>query len=49
MARAKGKPSPWSTLIAQVVEHEEKSWAEDAQRYAYDVDEIAEEEAWAAD
>jgi hypothetical protein len=35
--------------IAKVVAQEEKYWAEDAQLYAYDCDEISEEEAWAAD
>jgi len=48
IALAKVQPSTWSKLIAQVVEQEEKYWAEDAQLYAYDVDEMSEEE-WAAD
>jgi hypothetical protein len=49
MALAKVKPSTWSKLIATVVAQEETYWAEDAQLYEYDVDEISEEEAWAAD
>jgi hypothetical protein len=49
IALAKVKPSTWSKLIAKVVEQEEKYWAEAAQLYEYDVDEISEEEAWAAD
>jgi hypothetical protein len=48
MALAKVKPSTWSTLIAKVVEQEEKYWAEDAQLSASDFDENAEEEEWAA-
>ena len=48
MALAKVQPSTCSKLIAQVVEQEEKYWAEDAQLYEYDVDEIS-EEGWAAD
>lgn len=46
---AKVKPSTWSKLIAKVVEQEEKYWAEDAQLYEYDFDEMADEEEWAAD
>ncbi len=49
MALAKVKPSTWSKLIAKVVEQEEKYWAEDAQLYEYDFDEMSDEEAWAAD
>jgi len=49
IALAKVKPSTCSKLIAKVVEQEEKYWAEDAQLYEYDFDEISEEEAWAAD
>jgi hypothetical protein len=48
IALSKVKPSTWRKLIAKVVEQEEKYWAEDAQLYAYDFDEISEEE-WAAD
>jgi hypothetical protein len=48
MALAQVKPSPWSKLIAKVVAQEEKYWAEEAQLYEDDCDEIAEEE-WAAD
>ena len=33
----------------EVVEQEEKYWAEDAQLYESDFDENAEEEEWAAD
>jgi len=49
MALSKVKSSTCSKLIAKVVEQEEKYWAEDAQLYEYDFDEISEEEAWAAD
>jgi hypothetical protein len=49
IALAKVKPSTCSKLIAKVVEQEEKYWAEDAQLYEYDFDEISEEEEWAAD
>jgi hypothetical protein len=49
MALAKVKPSTCSQLIAQVVEQEEKYWAEDAQLYESDFAENAEEEEWAAD
>ncbi len=49
IALAKVKPSTCSKLIAKVVEQEEKYWAEDAQLYEYDFDEISEEEAWAAE
>ena len=48
IALAKVKPSPCRKLIAKVVEQEEKYWAEDAQLYEDDFDEIPEEE-WAAD
>ena len=48
IALAKVKPSTCRKLIAKVVEQEEKYWAEDAQLYEYDCDEISEEE-WAAD
>jgi hypothetical protein len=48
IALSKVKPSTGSKLIAKVVEQEEKYWAEDAQLYEYDCDEISEEE-WAAD
>ena len=41
IALAKVKPSTWSKLIAKVVEHEEKYWAEDAQLYEYDFEEIS--------
>ena len=49
IALAKVKPSTCSKLIAKVVEQEEKYWAEDAQLYEDDFDEISEEEEWAAD
>jgi hypothetical protein len=49
LALSKVKPSTCSKLIAKVVEQEEKYWAEDAQLYEYDFDEISEEEEWAAD
>ena len=49
MALAKVQPSPWRKLIAKVVEQEEKYWAEDAQLYEYDFDEMSDEEEWAAD
>jgi hypothetical protein len=49
IALSKVKPSTWRKLIAKVVEQEEKYWAEDAQLYEYDCDEISEEEEWAAD
>jgi hypothetical protein len=42
MARAKVQPSPWSTLIAQVVDQEEKDGAEDAPLSEDDGDENAE-------
>ena len=48
IALLKVKPSTWRKLIAKVVEQEEKYWAEDAQLYEYDFDEISEEEEWAA-
>jgi len=48
-ALSKGKPSTWRTLIATVVEQEEEYWAEDAQLYEYNSDEISAEEEWAAD
>ena len=48
MALSKVKPSTWSKLMAKVVEQEEKDWAEDAQLYEDDSDEISDEE-WAAD
>jgi hypothetical protein len=48
LALAKVKPSTCRKLIAKVVAQEEKYWAEDAQLYEYEFDEIAEEE-WAAD
>ena len=48
IALSKVKPSTCSKLITKVVEQEEKYWAEDAQLYEYDFDEVAEEE-WAAD
>jgi hypothetical protein len=48
IALSQVKPSTWSKLIAKVVEQEEKYWAEDAQLYEYDFDEVSEEE-WAAD
>ena len=49
MALSKVKPSTCSKLIAKVVGQEEKYWAEDAQLYEDDFDEVSEEEAWAAD
>jgi hypothetical protein len=49
IALAKVTPRTCRKLIAKVVAQEEKYWAEDAQLYEYDVDEISEEEAWAAD
>jgi hypothetical protein len=49
IALSKVKPSTCNKLIAKVVAQEEKYWAEDAQLYEYDVDEISEEEEWAAD
>jgi transposase len=49
IALSKVKPSTCGKLIAQVVEQEEKYWAEDAQLYEYDFDENSEEEEWAAD
>jgi hypothetical protein len=48
-ARAQVKPSPWSTLLAQVVEQEQTYWAAAAQLDEDAVDEMSEEEAWAAD
>ena len=48
IALAKVKPSTRSRLIAKVVEQEEKYWAEDAQLYEYDFDEMS-QEVWAAD
>jgi hypothetical protein len=48
LALSKVKPSTCSKLIAKVVEQEEKYWAEEAQLYEYDFDEVSEEE-WAAD
>ena len=48
MALSKVKPSTCRKLIAKVVAQEEKYWAEDAQLYEYDFDEISEKE-WAAD
>ena len=48
IALSKVKPSTCRKLIAKVVAQEEKYWAEDAQLYEDDFDEIAEEE-WAAD
>ena len=44
IALSKVKPSTGRKLIAKVVEQEEKYWAEDAQLYEYDCDEISEEE-----
>jgi hypothetical protein len=49
IALSKVTPSTCRKLLAKVVEQEEKYWAEDAQLYEDDVDEISEEEAWAAD
>jgi hypothetical protein len=49
IALSQVKPSTWRKRIAKVVEQEEKYWAEDAQLYEYDCDEISEEEEWAAD
>jgi hypothetical protein len=48
IALSQVKPSTCSKLLAKVVAQEEKYWAEDAQLYEDDFDEIAEEE-WAAD
>jgi hypothetical protein len=48
IALSKVKPSTGSKVIAKVVEQEEKYWAEDAQLYEYEFDEMA-EEGWAAD
>jgi hypothetical protein len=49
IALSQVKPSTCSKLIAKVVEQEEKYWAEDAQLYEDDFDEISEEEEWTAD
>jgi hypothetical protein len=49
MALSKVKPSTCSKLIAKVVDQEEKYWAEDAQLYEDDFDEMSEEEEWAVD
>ena len=48
LALSKVQPSTCRKLIAKVVAQEEKYWAEDAQLYEDDFDEISEEE-WAAD
>lgn len=49
LALLKVKPSTCRKLMAKVVEQEEKYWAEDAQLYEHDSDEIAEHEDCAVD
>jgi hypothetical protein len=49
LALSKVKPSTCRTLIAQVVEQEEKYGAEDEQLYEHDVDEISDNEECATD